>query len=131
MQFISRAKQAILVIFTTAHPRISTAVYFHYERAQQLILNSKTGVEAKRLGKKNINFNDFDWDKVKIGVMEDAISCKFEVPRMLKHLEEFYKDGQRKRRFVEISASPYWGCNYNVINDAPDFYIVKIRWVTL
>uniref|UniRef100_A0A0N5BJP5 DUF1768 domain-containing protein n=1 Tax=Strongyloides papillosus TaxID=174720 RepID=A0A0N5BJP5_STREA len=96
------------------------AALFKDEETQREILNADTPYEAKRLGGRVRNFQESLWNERRIAIMDDALSLKFSVPRMRIILKNFYEGtsrSSRKRTFIEISASRFWGCSPAIMNN--------------
>lgn len=88
------------------------AKFFGDTESMQLIKESKTPHEAKKLGRKVKNFDDSLWSEVREEKMRDALYAKFNTPH--------YKDILLKTRdSILVEASPYdriWGIGFRDYN---------------
>jgi len=82
--------------------------------ARQIIESTHPG-DAKKLGRQIKNFDNAEWDRVKLGVMVNACILKFRQNQEL--LEQLLDTGTR----TLVEASPYdkvWGVGLKEDNDA-------------
>lgn len=88
------------------------AVFFGDEEMAEQILASKTPQEARNLGQKVRNYDDEQWDKVRVDRMRTAVRHKFyQNENLRKQLMDTRYEG---KTFVEASYyDRIWGIGYN------------------
>uniref|UniRef100_A0A0K0FRC4 DUF1768 domain-containing protein n=1 Tax=Strongyloides venezuelensis TaxID=75913 RepID=A0A0K0FRC4_STRVS len=95
--------------------------FFHYQKAilfndvitGNKILKASSGLDVKKLSRKIQNYDDQKWISVRDDVMFHGLKLKFKDPLMKDYLKNCFINGQSRRRFLENSAHPYWGCKVN------------------
>uniref|UniRef100_A0A0N5C1Q1 DUF1768 domain-containing protein n=1 Tax=Strongyloides papillosus TaxID=174720 RepID=A0A0N5C1Q1_STREA len=110
------------VRFFTAehHYQYCKAIRFKDYRMARRIVNVRSPLMAKRLGRQISNFNEFTWSTIKKNVMYETLKLKFQNRSMKNELRRFYlmSGSNRKRTFIEYSDNDtYWGARL-IDNDA-------------
>ena len=88
------------------------AIFFSDQEMAEKILQSTTPQEARRLGQLVRNYNDEEWDKVRVDRMRTAVRYKFYQNENLR--KQLLDPKYSGKTFVEASYyDRIWGVGYN------------------
>uniref|UniRef100_A0A0N5CBN0 DUF1768 domain-containing protein n=1 Tax=Strongyloides papillosus TaxID=174720 RepID=A0A0N5CBN0_STREA len=87
------------------------AVFFNDEYNANKILNTPKAIMVKRIARNIRNYNDNQWKSMRDKVMYEGLELKFKDQELKDYLKKCYFNGDKRRRFIENSGHPYWGCN--------------------